>query len=83
MSNQKRTDEIVPGQKCFQQRKVSFEIGFEGSVSANRSKMRWKGIPNRGASIPKTTRCESDVDTRHGEKIEGGRAKLTCWGVGL
>ena len=28
--------------------------------------------------MPKTTRCESDVDTRYGEKIEGGRAKLTC-----
>ena len=22
--------------------------------------------------MPKTTRCESDVDTRYGEKIEGG-----------
>ena len=62
---------------------MSFEIGFEGSVSVNRSKRRWEEISKRGASMSNTTRCESDVDTRYGEKIEGGRAKLTCWGVGL
>ena len=53
---------------------MSFEIGFEGSVSVDRSKMKKEGIPNRGASMPKTTRGESNVDTRLGEKIEGGRA---------
>ena len=73
---------MLRARNAFSREKVSFEIGFEGSVSVNRSKMRWEGIPNRGASMPKTTRCESDVDTRYGEKIEGGRAKLTCWGVG-
>jgi hypothetical protein len=26
---------------------VSFEIGFEGSVSVDRSKMRREGVPNR------------------------------------
>ena len=36
MSTQKRTDEIVRGQKCFQQRKkVGFKIGLEGSVSVH------------------------------------------------
>ena len=57
---------------------MSFEIGFEGSVSVDRSYMRREGIPDRGASMPKTMRCESNVNTRLGEKIEGCRAKLTC-----
>jgi len=29
--------------------------------------------------MPKTTRSESNLGTRLGEKIEGGGAKLTCW----
>jgi len=62
---------------------VSFEIGFEGGVGVDISKMRRKGVPNREASMPKTTRGESDLDTRLGEKIEGGGAKLMCWGVGV
>jgi len=62
---------------------VSFEIGFEGSVGVDRSKMRREGVPNRGASMPKTMRGKSNLDTRLGEKIEGGGAKLTCWGVGV
>ena len=74
---------MLGARNAFSREKVSFEIRFEGSVSVNRSKMGKKEIPNRGASMPKTTRCESNVDTRYGEKIEGGRAKLTCWGVGL
>ena len=74
---------MLRARNTFSREKMSFEIGFEGSVSVNRSKMRWEGIPKRGASIPKTTRCKSDVDTRYGEKIEGGRAKLTCWDVVL
>ena len=45
-----------------------------------RSKMRREGVTNRKTSMPKTTRGKSNVDTRLGEKIEGGRAKLTCWG---
>jgi hypothetical protein len=57
---------------------MSFEIGFEGSVSVDRSTMRREGVPNRGTSVPKTTRGESNVDTRLREKVEGGRAKLTC-----
>jgi len=60
---------------------VSFEIGFEGGVGVDRSKMRREGVPNRGASRLKTTRGKSKFGTRLGEKIEGGRAKLTCWGV--
>jgi len=62
---------------------VSFEIGFEGGVGVDRSKIRREGVPNRGASMPKTTRGESNLGTRLGEKIEGGGAKLTCWGVGV
>jgi len=37
---------------------VSFVIGFEGGVGVDRSKMRRKGVSNRGASMPKTTRGE-------------------------
>jgi len=38
--------------------KVSFEIGFEGGVDVE-SKTRREGVPNRGASMPITTRGES------------------------
>jgi len=62
---------------------VSFEIGLEGGVGVDRSKMRREGFPNRGASMPKTTKGESNLGTRFGEKIEGGGAKLTYWGVGV
>jgi len=31
--------------------------------------------------MPKTTRGESNLGTRLGEKNEGGGAKMTCWGV--
>ena len=62
---------------------VSFEIGFEGSLSVDRSKMRMEGVVKGGVSMPKTTRGESIVGMRLGEKIEGGRAKLTCWDVGM
>ena len=61
---------------------VSFEIGFEGSVSVDISEMRSERVPSRGNSMPKITRSKSDVDARLGEKIEGGRAKLTCLSVG-
>jgi len=62
---------------------VSFEIGFEGGLGVDRSKMRREEIANRGASMPKTTRGESNLGTRLGEKIDGGGVKLTCWGVGV
>jgi len=62
---------------------VSFEIGFEGVVGVDISKMRREGFPNRGASMPKTTSGESNLGTKLGEKIEGGGTKLTCWGVGV
>jgi len=78
-------DCVVRGQKFLQIRteQVSFEIRFEDGVGVDRSKMRREGAPNRGASMPKTTRGKSDLGTRLGEKIEGGGAKLTCWGVGV
>jgi len=47
----------------------------ESGVDVDRSKMRREGVPNRGTSLPKTTRGESNLDTRLGEKIEGGEAK--------
>jgi len=62
---------------------VSFEIGFEGDVGVDRSKMRTVGVPNGGASMLMTTRGKGNLDTRLGEKIERGGAKLTCWGVGV
>ena len=52
---------LLGTRNALSREKVSFEIGFEGRVSVNRFKMRRKGIPNRGASMPKTTRCESKV----------------------
>jgi len=36
-----------------------------------------EGIPHSRASIPKTKIGKSNVDGKLGEKIEGGRAKLT------
>jgi len=56
-------------------------LRFEAGVGVDRSKMRREGVPNRGASMPKTTRGESNLGTRLGEKIDRGGAKLTCWGV--
>jgi len=43
--------------------------------------MMKEGIPKGRASMSKTTRGKSDVDTRLGEEIEGGRAKLTRWRI--
>jgi len=40
--------------------------------------MRREGVSNRGASMPKTTRGESNLDTRLGEKMLEGGAELTC-----
>jgi len=37
------------------------------------------GIPKRRASMSKTTRGKSNVDTRVGEEIEVGGAKLMQW----
>jgi len=51
---------------------VIFEIGFEGGVGVDRSKMRMKGVPNIRASMLKTTRDESNLGTRMGEKTDGG-----------
>jgi len=62
---------------------VSFEIGVEGDLGVDRSKMRREGVPNRGASMLKTTRGETNLGAKLGEKIEGGGVKLTCWGVGV
>jgi len=45
--------------------------------------MMREGIPNGMASMSKTTRGKSNVDTRMGEEIEGGRAKPTRWRVRL
>jgi len=38
--------------------------------------MMREGIPKRRASMSKTTRGKSNVDTRLGEEIEEGRATL-------
>jgi len=39
------------------------------------------GIPKGRASMSKTTRGKSNVDTRLGEEIEGGKAKMTRWSI--
>jgi len=41
--------------------------------------MMREGIPK--ASMLKTTRGKSNADTRLGEEIEEGRAKLTRWRI--
>jgi len=43
--------------------------------------MMRKGIPKRRVSMTKTTRGNSNFDTRLGEEIEGGRAKLMRWSL--
>jgi len=81
--NQKRMDCLIGTRDACRTEQVSFDNGFEGGVGVDRSKMRREGVPNRGASMPKTMRGESNLGTRLGEKIEEGGAKLTCWGVGV
>jgi len=50
---------------------VSFYIIFEGALGVDRSKMRREGVPNRGASMPKTTRRECVAKMkRYGENGE-------------
>jgi len=44
--------------------KVSFWIGFEDNVRVDRSEMMRVGIPKRRASMLKTTRGKSNIDTR-------------------
>jgi len=43
--------------------------------------MMREGIPKGKASMSKTTRGKNNVDTRLGEEIEGGRAKLMRWRI--
>jgi len=43
--------------------------------------MMREGIPKGRASMSKTTSGRSNVDTRLGEEIEGGGAKLTRWRI--
>jgi len=43
--------------------------------------MRRERIPNRRASMTKTTRGKRSVSMRLDEEIDGGRAKLTRWKV--
>jgi len=57
--------------------KVSFKTRLEDSVRVGRSEMMSEGIPKRRASMSKITRGKSNVDTRLGEEIQGGREKLT------
>jgi len=56
-------------------------MGFENSVRIGRFEMMRERITKRRARMSKTTRGKSNVDTRLGEKIERGRAKLTLWRV--
>jgi len=60
---------------------VIFKIGYEDSVRVGRSETMREIIPKGRASMSKTTRGKSNVDTRLGEEIEGGRAKLTRWRI--
>jgi len=57
------------------------EIRFEDSVRVGRSELMTEGIRKRRASMSKTTRGKSNVDTRLGEEIGGGRGKLTRWRI--
>jgi len=61
MSNQKRVDRIVRDQKCLYQRKGEFLDWISRHCER-------EGIPKRKASISKTTRGNSNVDTRGWER---------------
>jgi len=50
---------LLGARNAYRTEQVSFEIGFEGGVGVDRSKMRSEGVPNRGASMPKTKRGKS------------------------
>jgi len=54
---------------AYTREKVSFQIGFEDSVIVDRSEMTREIIPMRRASISKSTRGKTDVDTRLREEI--------------
>jgi len=41
--------------------------------------MTREGIPKGRTSMSKTTSGKSNIDTRLGEEIDGGRAKLARW----
>jgi len=71
MSNQKRVDSNCYGPEMSAPEKGEFR--FDGSVKVGRSEMMREGIPKGRASMSKTTRGKSNVDTRFGEEIEGGR----------
>jgi len=55
--------------------KVSFQIGFEDSVRVSKSQMMSEVIPNRTASMLKTTRGKSNAGTRLGDNIEVSRVQ--------
>lgn len=59
---------MLGARNTFSREKVSSEIRFDGSLIVDRAKTRREGIPNSGASLPKSMRCESNVDKRKGEK---------------
>jgi hypothetical protein len=49
---------------------MSFEIRFKRGVRIDGSKMKRKGVPERWARTPKTTRSELNIYTGLGEKVE-------------
>jgi len=51
------------------------------SVRVGRSEMMREGVPKGRARMSKTTGGKSNADTRLGEEIKGGRAKLTRWRI--
>jgi len=83
MPNQKSVDRTAIGARdaCTRE-KVSFRMDSKkDSVRVGRFEMISEGNPKRRESVSKTTRGKSNVDMRLGEKIEGGRAKLTRWRI--
>ena len=65
----------------MQVNKCLFIFRLEGIVRVYRSQMRRERISNERASMQKTTRGESNIDTTLGDEIEGGTAKRMKWSV--
>jgi len=62
---------LAPEKRCV------FRLDLKTVLRGGRYEMMREGIPKGRASMSKTTRGKSNVGTRLGEEIEGGRAKLT------
>jgi len=59
---------LLGGRNACRTEQVSFEIGFEGGVGVDRSKMRREGVPNRGAAACRKPREARGILARGWER---------------